>query len=158
MGIKTHVVFQAQSILTQLIFEHSLRIRMTTSQISSSAKDGTTGISNITGKLQNLVTTDLDNIMDGRDILAGLAAPLHITLCLVFLYTIIGWSAFAALGVILVTLPLPGYVSKLVHSVQRQRLQRTDGRVQTVSEGVFSPICMGVITDNRPQSWAFSEW
>ena len=35
--------------------------------------------------------------------------------------------------------PLPGYVAKLVQDVQVVRLKKTDARVETVSEGVYSP-------------------
>ncbi|KAJ7042608.1 hypothetical protein C8F04DRAFT_1252025 [Mycena alexandri] len=84
--------------------------------------------SNLVGKITNLVTTDLGNIVDSRDFLfILLLIPLEIILCVVFL-------AFVGMGVMVVLFPLPGYVAKLVQTVQEQRLKRTDSRVQAVTE------------------------
>jgi len=195
------MLVQVQAILTQLVFEHSLRIRIkaetsgsgsvapstaTTPKASApatpdSASDSETANAltvegstsshspestvvndtespskqaavrasddsdssggNLVGKLQNLVTTDIDNIGDGRDFLLGFfATPLQITLCIVFLYQILGWSAFAGLATILVTLPGPGLVAKRVQGVQEKRLKKTDGRVQFVTESRSSSV------------------
>ena len=47
---------------------------------------------NLVGKINNLVSTDLNNIIDGRDFLMiAVACPIQIILCIVFLYTILGW-------------------------------------------------------------------
>lgn len=134
-------------MITQLVFEHALRIRMKSepsesspspSQPSTSAPtpdtasvaeftspDGTevtegastTLISeatsseadrasvkgeekknavekagNLVGKINNLVSTDLNNIIDGRDFLMiAVACPIQIILCIAFLYAILGW-------------------------------------------------------------------
>ncbi|KAJ7169514.1 hypothetical protein C8R46DRAFT_1217207 [Mycena filopes] len=91
--------------------------------------------SNLVGKITNLVTTDLGNIVDSRDFLfILLLIPLEIILCVVFLYNVLGWSSFVGMGVMVLLFPLPGYVAKLVQTVQQQRLKRTDSRVQAVTE------------------------
>jgi hypothetical protein len=47
---------------------------------------------NLVGRINNLVSTDLNNIIDGRDFLmVAVACPIQIILCIVFLYTILGW-------------------------------------------------------------------
>jgi hypothetical protein len=47
---------------------------------------------NLVGKINNLVSTDLNNIIDGRDfLLVAVACPIQIALCIVFLYIILGW-------------------------------------------------------------------
>ena len=47
---------------------------------------------NLVGKINNLVSTDMNNIIDGRDFLMiVVACPIQIILCIVFLYTILGW-------------------------------------------------------------------
>jgi len=49
---------------------------------------------NLVGKINNLVTTDLANIVEARDfLLAVVYIPLQITLCIVFLYTVLGWRS-----------------------------------------------------------------
>ncbi|KAJ7814135.1 P-loop containing nucleoside triphosphate hydrolase protein [Mycena olivaceomarginata] len=91
--------------------------------------------SNLVGKITNLVTTDLGNIVDSRDFLfLFLLIPLEIILCVVFLYQVLGWSSFVGMGVMVLLFPLPGYVAKLVQTVQQQRLKKTDARVQAVTE------------------------
>jgi hypothetical protein len=48
--------------------------------------------SNLIGKINNLVTTDLGNIVDSRDFLViPLSIPLQIGLCVWFLYAVLGW-------------------------------------------------------------------
>ncbi|KAF8958075.1 multidrug resistance-associated ABC transporter [Flammula alnicola] len=92
---------------------------------------------NLIGKINNLVTTDLNNIVGARDfLLVVLYVPLQISLCMVFLYRLLGWSSFVGFGVMLILLPLPGWVAKKIQQAQAQRMKATDARVQTVSEAI----------------------
>ncbi|KAF8058246.1 hypothetical protein FPV67DRAFT_1565726 [Lyophyllum atratum] len=97
--------------------------------------EGNSSADNLVGKINNLVTTDLANIVDSRDfLLVLLYIPLQVTLCIVFLYLLLGWSAFVGLAAILLLFPIPGYVAKQIKDVQVVRLKATDARVQTVTE------------------------
>lgn len=98
-------------------------------------KDKNSSGENLVGKINNLVTTDLANIVEARDfLLAAVYIPLQITLCIIFLYVVLGWSAFVGLAIIVLLFPLPGYVTKLIQDVQVIRLKKTDARVQIVTE------------------------
>ncbi|EIM92492.1 uncharacterized protein STEHIDRAFT_127305 [Stereum hirsutum FP-91666 SS1] len=98
-------------------------------------KDGTAKASNLIGKINNLVSTDLNNIVDGRDFLfLILYTPVQIIGSVIFLYTILGWSAFVGMGVMILLFPLPGYVAKLIQTAQVATMKTTDARVQTVTE------------------------
>ncbi|KAK0465231.1 uncharacterized protein EV420DRAFT_1637381 [Desarmillaria tabescens] len=199
--IATRIMVRAEAIMTQLVFEHSLRIRVkastadspgkstaptlddksisedapstessesatlhgtpdvvstdsrdenfdanTANQAPSSSNEGaqeaTSGqdapaaqsdTNNLVGKINNLVTTDLGNIIDARDfLLIGVYVPVQITLCICFLYIVLGWRHESFL--VLFMLPIPGFVAKFTQIVQEQRLKKTDGRVQTVTE------------------------
>lgn len=44
------------------------------------------------------------------------------------------FSAFVGLAVIIVSFPLPGFLTKVVQDVQGATLKKTDGRVQEVTE------------------------
>lgn len=197
--MKTRTLVRTQAIITQLVFEHSLRIRVKAETADSSGSstssspeiltpdsasvcegtvDGSSTLhstsptdttestmhsssssvsstqakvkkdkktkeddppqsdaSNLVGKINNLVTTDLDNIVDGRDFLfVVLYIPVQISLCIVFLYLLLGWSSFVGLAVMIVSFPLPGYIAKWIQTIQEKRLKRTDARVQSVSE------------------------
>jgi hypothetical protein len=47
---------------------------------------------NLVGKINNLVTTDLNNITEARDFLFMiLYIPVQIILCIIFLYIVLGW-------------------------------------------------------------------
>lgn len=55
-------------------------------------KDKSSSGENLVGKINNLVTTDLANIVEARDfLLAAVYIPLQITLCIIFLYVVLGW-------------------------------------------------------------------
>ncbi|KAJ7283148.1 P-loop containing nucleoside triphosphate hydrolase protein [Mycena rebaudengoi] len=100
-------------------------------------KPATKAQPNLTGRINNLVTTDLGNITEGRDFTYLVVyIPLQIAISVWFLHLLLGWAAWVGLGSILVLTPVPGYMAKLVQSVQKERIKRTDERVQSVSEAV----------------------
>lgn len=73
----THILVQAEAIITELVFEHALRIRMKDSEdsqakgkspaASAQAGDGKKSTKQLLGKITNLVTSDLRNIQQARD-------------------------------------------------------------------------------------------
>ncbi|KAG8879706.1 hypothetical protein FRB97_001503 [Tulasnella sp. 331] len=95
------------------------------------------GGNNLVGKITNLVSTDLSNIVEGRDFFVlFVLAPSQLVLCIWFLYKILGWAAFVGLGVVILTFPIPGKIASLVNSVQVERMKKTDARVQAISESI----------------------
>ncbi|KAG0697813.1 hypothetical protein DFH29DRAFT_984146 [Suillus ampliporus] len=90
---------------------------------------------NLVGKINNLVTTDLSNINDGRDfLLLVVYTPIQVGMCIWFLYEILGWSAFVGLAVMITLFPLPGFIAQKTQKVQTEKMKKTDSRVQTVTE------------------------
>ncbi|KAJ7233850.1 P-loop containing nucleoside triphosphate hydrolase protein [Mycena haematopus] len=134
----TRALVRLEAIITQLVFEHALRIRFKSeASIDASKSAGTTsrGNNHLIGKLNNLVTSDLQNITEAKDLmLLFVNMPLQLILCIWFLYVVLGWSAFVGLATILMMLPIPGYVGKWVQTVQRELSKKTDARIQSVSE------------------------
>ncbi|KAG6891082.1 hypothetical protein C0995_014172 [Termitomyces sp. Mi166 len=103
--------------------------------VDESQRESSSSAENLVGKINNLVTTDMNNITESRDFLLVLIyIPLQIVLCIIFLYLVLGWSAFVGLVSIVMLFPIPGYVAKRVQDVQVVRLKATDARVQTVTE------------------------
>ncbi|KAI9444468.1 hypothetical protein H4582DRAFT_1805817 [Lactarius indigo] len=91
--------------------------------------------SNLVGKMNNLVSTDLENLVDGRDfLLLVLYFPLQIVVSVWFLYNILGWSAFVGMAVMVVFFPIPGTVASKIQKVQKETVKRTDARVQAATE------------------------
>ncbi|KAJ3513917.1 hypothetical protein NLJ89_g2683 [Agrocybe chaxingu] len=179
--IATRTLVRTECILTELVFEHSLRIRVkaetsssrTTkanpsgsatpvsaeSSNSNEAPDGSSASNgkgkgkelsqlpdseekkskavNVIGKLNNLVTSDLTNITQSRDFLiVCMYVPLQITLSMIFLYQLLGWSAWVGFILTVVLIPAPGYFVTLMRKAQATRMKVTDARVQTVSEAL----------------------
>ncbi|KAF9526532.1 multidrug resistance-associated ABC transporter [Crepidotus variabilis] len=92
---------------------------------------------NFAGKLNNLVTSDLNAISQARDwLMLIFSIPLIITLSMVFLYQFLGWSCFVFLFTTLAFMGIPGYVSTLIAKTQKEKMKATDARVQTVTETV----------------------
>ncbi|KAF9481117.1 multidrug resistance-associated ABC transporter [Pholiota conissans] len=100
-------------------------------------KQGDKKDDNLIGRINNLVTSDLNNITGARDFLFLVwAAPLQIILCTLFLYRLLGWSSFIGTAFTILLIPAPGYAAKLTQDVQRKKMKKTDARVQAVTEVV----------------------
>lgn len=84
---------QGEALLTELIFEHSLRIRPVNDAHRAAEDEGNEDPDrNIVGRLNNLVTTDLANVMAAKDFFElFVQTPVQIVLCVVFLYVVLGW-------------------------------------------------------------------
>ncbi|KAJ7187879.1 hypothetical protein C8R46DRAFT_1157119 [Mycena filopes] len=137
--ISTRMMAHNTAIITQLVFEHAMRIRVK-SETEDKKQDGGSsskkaGASNLLGKMTNLVTSDLAHINEARNmLLLIILVPVQIVGAIVFLYQVLGWSSFVGMGVMVALFPLPGYVAKLQQASQKSTLKMTDARVQTVTE------------------------
>ncbi|QRW00045.1 ABC transporter transmembrane region [Ceratobasidium sp. AG-Ba] len=90
---------------------------------------------NLVGKINNLMSTDLGHITEGRDLLLILVlTPIHIIASVVLLYKILGWSAVIGMSVMLASWPIPGKVAQMLENVQFERMKKTDARVQSVTD------------------------
>ncbi|KAE9400658.1 P-loop containing nucleoside triphosphate hydrolase protein [Gymnopus androsaceus JB14] len=90
---------------------------------------------NILGKVNNLITTDLQNITEGKEALRMvIQVPILVTLGTIFLYNILGWSAFVGLAMTVLLTPIPGLLAKSMQSLQQTKMKKTDARIQTVTE------------------------
>ncbi|KAJ1309716.1 hypothetical protein OPQ81_006481 [Rhizoctonia solani] len=201
--ITTGSLVRTEGMITQLLFEHSLRIRMvaqaaggsggktpktatpggdsasvagsertavgstgegesgsaghtaeesnaqtlvaSTSSVKQQDKDkdkegsqaGDNESANLVGKINNLMSTDLGNVIDGRDFLfIILYAPIQVIFSVYFLYKILGWSAVIGMAVMVLSFPIPGKVAHIINNVQVSRMKKTDARVQTVTESM----------------------
>ncbi|KAJ7633865.1 hypothetical protein DFH06DRAFT_1139783 [Mycena polygramma] len=128
----TQSLVRSAAILTQLVFVHSLRTGMIAETTAANVTNapGTSSPNpgpkksdgNVVGKINNLVTVDLGNINGARD--RGelvIFVPLQLAIGIWFMYS--------------PTTPSSD-VARLVESVQKGRLKRTDERVQSVGEAV----------------------
>ena len=95
--------------------------------------------SNLVGKITNLVSTDLNNILDGRDFpMLFVSLPLQIILCIVFLYKVLGWSAIIGMAVMVTLYPLSGWVASKMQGVQREKMKTVSDILPFTSCGSVS--------------------
>ncbi|EKM56946.1 uncharacterized protein PHACADRAFT_172648 [Phanerochaete carnosa HHB-10118-sp] len=199
--LATRSLVHVESIITSLVFDHALRIRLKAetsekkssakaptpipagvdksgdgddetvhSRASTSASTATAGVAStmttatavapgaspqskgkddkkdifkrggggsLIGKINNLVTSDLDNINNGRNLLfIILSAPLQFSFGAIFLYQVLGWSSFVGLVVMIILLPVPTWVATRMQGVQVEKMMATDARVQKATEAM----------------------
>ncbi|KAI0709575.1 P-loop containing nucleoside triphosphate hydrolase protein [Cerioporus squamosus] len=130
-----------EAIVTELLFEQALRIRVKaeSSDGTETAEDGTDTADkqgHLLGRLNNLVTSDLNNIKNGNKYWLQLfvEVPVIIGSSIIFVYNDLGWSAFIGLACMCVLLPVPGYLSSWIQSYQAGKMAKTDARVQLINE------------------------
>ncbi|KAJ7147409.1 P-loop containing nucleoside triphosphate hydrolase protein [Mycena crocata] len=140
--ILTRMMTQTSAIITQLVFEHALRIRVKAETKTENKTAPQKTNANLQGKISNLVTVDLGNISAGSNAVLLLLVPIQVVLSVIFLYQVLGWSAFVGMGVMVALFPLPGYAAKWQQTVQREMLKKTDARVQAVSESKLTLLRM----------------
>lgn len=126
-AIATRNVVQIGVVLTDVLLSHSLRIRLSSKEES--------GGNNLIGKLNNLAMIDIPNISRVAEYwIVVLFFPFQLFLSTVFLYIILGWSAFVGLAVMILCSPLAGYFSSILQAIQKENMKKTDARVQKVVE------------------------
>ncbi|KAF9014580.1 P-loop containing nucleoside triphosphate hydrolase protein [Hymenopellis radicata] len=136
--IATRILVSIEGILIQLMFEHSLRVRLhyDPSDNSEQGQRKTKSESkNLVGRINTLATTDLANVLNPSTYwITVMFLPVQIILCIIFLYVIVGWSALVGLAVLLVGTPLLNYLAKQMKGARVAVMKQIDARVQKVSE------------------------
>ncbi|KAJ7240472.1 P-loop containing nucleoside triphosphate hydrolase protein [Mycena rebaudengoi] len=106
----------------------------TSKDLKSSATAAPSGTVDV-GKISNLVTTDLRNVTQMSDFLLLLCyMPTTIVFCVIFLYAILGWSAFVGMGVMVALFPMAGITSNILQNVQKNRIKAADARIGAITE------------------------
>ena len=160
---------QSMAIMSQLVFEHTLRMRVKAEPSHAktlSTKDEEKKSTHLVGRMTNLVTSDLNDLTDGRDFPLSLVSfPMHLVGCTWFLYNILGWrfvprtipvfepflissvhSAIVGMMVIVMLSPVPRYLAAKLQIIQR-------GKAKKVSCARLSPpIVMQLIVWNPVQT------
>ncbi|KAF8307151.1 hypothetical protein DL93DRAFT_2159641 [Clavulina sp. PMI_390] len=99
--------------------------------------DQRTKNANLVGKINNLITSDLANIVNVPEIpMAFVYTPLKVGLSIWFLYKLFGWSFFVGFVLMMAGLVVPGRAAGLMHQTIVERSKRTDARVEAINEAV----------------------
>lgn len=98
--------------------------------ISNSARKEST-----VGEIVNLMAVDAQRFMDLTTYINMLwSAPLQIGLALYFLWRILGPSVLAGLGVMIILIPVNGYIANKIKILQIKQMQNKDERVKLMNE------------------------
>ncbi|EEB08623.1 ATP-binding cassette transporter abc1 [Schizosaccharomyces japonicus yFS275] len=83
----------------------------------------------------NLLSVDVDHVANSREFIGlSVRAPLDITLSLVFLYNLLGWSTFAGASLAFLSAFLPLVIAGKISNLTSTLGQASDERVQCAAE------------------------
>ncbi|KAH9929008.1 P-loop containing nucleoside triphosphate hydrolase protein [Epithele typhae] len=136
MWIIYRINFCMQALVTELLFQHALRIRVKSERSGDGQGLNDEKDKNMIGKINNLVTSDIENIKEGNKFWMQLfiRVPVLIGVAIFFVWRVLGWSALVGLASIVILLPIPGYLSSWIQTYQAGMMSRTDARVQLINE------------------------
>ncbi|GAQ44111.1 hypothetical protein AtubIFM55763_002709 [Aspergillus tubingensis] len=114
---------RVKSALTGLIYAKSLRL-------SSEGRSTKT-----TGDIVNHMAVDQQRLSDLTQFGVQLwSAPFQITLCMLSLYQLVGYSMFAGIGVMLLMIPLNGVIARMMKKLQLVQMKNKDSRSRLMTE------------------------
>ncbi|RPB26840.1 putative ABC metal ion transporter [Terfezia boudieri ATCC MYA-4762] len=117
------VGMRIRSALTAAIYKKSMRL----------SNEGRASKS--TGDIVNLQAVDTQRLQDittyGQQIWSS---PFQIILCMVSLYSLLGPSMFAGIGVMLLMIPINGFAARVMKNLQRKQMKNKDTRTRLMTE------------------------
>ncbi|KAF9054811.1 multidrug resistance-associated ABC transporter [Panaeolus papilionaceus] len=147
--LSTQVRYRAKAVLMEVVFERGLRIRVGEGGDGSKAGEdegkgkeggednGKDKKGNLIGRINNAVTGDADNVLDGIHFTSYvIITPASIIISIALLYQILGWSSTVTLALTVLLAPLSGYIGTFLSKYEKVKMQKTDARVQKTSEVV----------------------
>lgn len=118
----------SRAILNHLLYSKILSIR----QVSTDDGDRS-------GRLNNLVSVDAENVTDAIELLGMIVGlPIKLGLSVYALWYLLGWAPLLGYATMLITMPIPAYLSTRVNERQRQVSAAVDSRISLISEALQS--------------------
>ncbi|KAI5365489.1 putative AAA+ ATPase domain, ABC transporter type 1, transmembrane domain-containing protein [Septoria linicola] len=122
----------------QRSFETGMRIKaaLTAAIYSKSMKLSNEGrASKSTGDIVNHMAVDTQRLQDLAQFGQQLwSAPLQITLCMISLYQLVGVSMFAGVGVMVLMIPINGFIARISKTLQKRQMKNKDARTRLMTE------------------------
>jgi ABC-type multidrug transport system fused ATPase/permease subunit len=88
-----------------------------------------------TGDIVNHMAVDTQRLQDLAQYGQQLwSAPFQITLCMISLYNLLGLSMFAGVGVMILMIPINGFVAKMMKTLQKRQMKNKDARTRLMTE------------------------
>ncbi|KAJ2933863.1 hypothetical protein H1R20_g3220, partial [Candolleomyces eurysporus] len=87
------------------------------------------------GDIVNLMSVDATRLQDLCTYgLISLSGPLQITLAFISLYSLLGWSAFVGVAIMIFSIPLNTFIARILKRMQEQQMKNRDKRTRLMSE------------------------
>lgn len=122
----------------QRAFETGMRVKagLTATIFAKSMKLSNEGrASKSTGDIVNYMAVDTQRLQDLAQFGQQLwSAPLQITLCMISLYQLVGFSMFAGVGVMILMIPINGFIAKISKTLQKRQMANKDARTRLMTE------------------------
>jgi ATP-binding cassette, subfamily C (CFTR/MRP), member 1 len=91
--------------------------------------------SKTTGDIVNYMAVDAQRLQDLTQFAQQLwSAPFQITLCMISLYRLVGWSMLAGIGVMIIMIPINGFIARIMKNLQKQQMKNKDARSRLIAE------------------------
>ncbi|TQS33808.1 hypothetical protein Golomagni_05835, partial [Golovinomyces magnicellulatus] len=88
-----------------------------------------------TGDIVNYMAVDAQRLQDLTQFAQqAWSAPFQIIICMVSLYNLVGWSMMAGVAVMIIMMPVQGWVSKLMKNLQKDQMKNKDARSRLINE------------------------
>lgn len=122
----------------QRSFETGMRIK---SSLTAAIYSKSTRLSNegraakSTGDIVNYMAVDTQRLQDLAQYGQQLwSAPFQITLCMLSLYQLLGYSCFAGVAAMFVMIPINGVIARWMKTLQKEQMKNKDARTKLISE------------------------
>lgn len=114
---------RVKSGLTAAIYKKSMRL----------SNEGRASKS--TGDIVNYMAVDTQRLQDLTQFGQQLwSAPFQITLCMISLYQLVGVSMFAGVGVMILMIPVNGFIARISKKLQKTQMKNKDARTRLMTE------------------------
>ncbi|KAI8947440.1 metal resistance protein YCF1 [Xylaria longipes] len=112
-----------KSGLTSAIYKKSLKL-------SNEGRSSKT-----TGDIVNYMAVDAQRLQDLTQFAQqAWSAPFQITICMISLYQLVGWSMLSGIGVMLIMIPINGFIARFMKRLQKQQMKNKDSRSRLIAE------------------------
>jgi ATP-binding cassette subfamily C (CFTR/MRP) protein 1 len=88
-----------------------------------------------TGDIVNYMAVDAQRLTDLTQSLQQVwSAPFQITICMISLYNLVGWSMMAGIIVMVIMMPIQGSAARYMKNLQKDQMKNKDARTRLVNE------------------------
>lgn len=88
-----------------------------------------------TGDIVNYMAVDAQRLQDLTQFAQMTwSAPFQVTMCMISLHQLVGWSMMAGVGVMLAMVPLNGVVARFMKKLQKEQMRNKDTRSRLIAE------------------------